>query len=103
MISNRTLIQTATQSGETSIAPNGKDFTHKRAYRNSPLTEADQATNRRKTNERSKVEHPFLTLKRLWGFAKVRYRGLAKNANRAFAMLNLLKWGRPLTGVMRPR
>jgi IS5 family transposase len=38
---------------------------------------------------------------RLWGFAKVRYRGLAKNANRAFAMLamvNLVKWGRPLTG-----
>src|SRR4029453_1524966 len=46
------------------------------------------------------VEHPFLTLKRLWGFAKVRYRGLAKNANRAYAMLaliNLSKWGRPLT------
>jgi hypothetical protein len=39
---------------------------------------------------RAKVEHPFLTLKRLWGFAKTRYRGLAKNANRAFAMLALL-------------
>jgi hypothetical protein len=39
---------------------------------------------------RSKVEHPFLTIKRLWGFAKVRYRGLAKNANRAFAMLAML-------------
>jgi hypothetical protein len=54
---------------------------------------------------RSKVEHPFLTLKRLWGFAKVRYRGLAKNANRAFAMLamlNISKWGRPLTGAVRP-
>lgn len=54
---------------------------------------------------RSKVEHPFLTLKRLWGFAKTRYRGLAKNANRAFAMLamiNLVKWGRPLTGTVRP-
>ena len=50
---------------------------------------------------RSKVEHPFLTLKRLWGFVKGRYRGLAKNANRAFAMLamiNLNKWDRPLTG-----
>ncbi|MFH1870772.1 MAG: transposase [Pseudomonadota bacterium] len=45
---------------------------------------------------RSKVEHLFLTLKRLLGFAKARYRGLAKNANRAFAMLailNLVKWG----------
>lgn len=83
------------------IAPKAKDFTNKRAYRNAPLTEADQETNRRKSSIRSRVEHPFLTLKRLWGFAKTRYRGLAKNANRAFAMLamiNLVKWGRPLTG-----
>ena len=68
------------------------------------MTEADKATNRCKSSIRSKVEHPFLTLKRLWGFAKVRYRGLAKNANRAFAMLamiNLNKWGRPLTGEVR--
>ena len=88
-----------------SIAPKAKDFTNKRAYRNCPLTEADKETNRRKSSVRSKVEHPFLTLKRLWGFAKVRYRGLAKNANRAFAMLamlNLVKWGRPLTGEVRP-
>ena len=87
------------------IAPKAKDFTNKRAYRNSPLTEADKATNRRKSSVRSKIEHPFLTLKRLWGFAKVRYRGLAKNANRAFAMLamlNINKWGRPLTGEVRP-
>ena len=87
------------------LAPKAKDFTHKRAYKNRPLTEADKATNRRKSRVRSKVEHPFLTLKRLWGFAKVRYRGLAKNANRVFAMLamiNLNKWGRPLTGEVRP-
>jgi IS5 family transposase len=87
------------------IAPKAKDFTNKRAYRNAPLTDADRETNRRKSSVRSKVEHPFLTLKRLWGFAKVRYRGLAKNANRAFAMLamvNLVKWGRPLTGEVRP-
>jgi IS5 family transposase len=39
------------------------------------------------------------------GFAKVRHRGLVKNANRAFAMLalyHLVKWGRPLTGEVRP-
>lgn len=87
------------------IAPNAKDFTNKRAYRNAPLTEADKVTNRSKSSIRAKVEHPFLILKRLWGFAKVRYRGLAKNANRAFAMLaaiNILKHGRPLTGEVRP-
>ena len=88
------------------LAPKAKDFTNKRAYKNRPLTEADKAANRRKSSVRSKVEHPFLVLKRLWGFAKVRYRGLAKNANRAFAMLamlNINKWGRPLTGELRPQ
>ena len=87
------------------LAPEARDFTNKRARRHRPLSEADKQTNRRKSSVRSKVEHPFLTLKRLWGFAKTRYRGLAKNANRAFAMLamaNLVKWGRPLTGEMRP-
>ena len=87
------------------LAPQAKDFTNKRAYKNRPLMETDKVTNRRKSSVRSKVEHPFLTLKRLWGFAKARYRGLAKNANRAFAMLamlNINKWGRPLTGEVRP-
>lgn len=87
------------------LAPKAKDFTNKRAYKNRPLTDADKEANRRKSAVRSKVEHPFLTIKRIWGFAKVRYRGLKKNANRAFAMLatlNLVKWGRPLTGEVRP-
>jgi IS5 family transposase len=87
------------------LAPKAKDFTNRRAYRNRPLSEEDKETNRRKSAVRSKVEHPFLTLKRLWGFTKTRYRGLAKNANRAFAMLamiNLVKWGSPLTGEVRP-
>jgi len=85
------------------IAPKARDFTNKRAYKNRPLTEADKQTNRRKSSVRSKVEHPFLTLKRLWGFAKTRYRGLAKNANRAYAMLaliNVSKWNRPFTGAV---
>ena len=33
---------------------------------------------------RAKVEHPFLVIKRLFGFAKTRYRGLDKNSNRLF-------------------
>ena len=83
------------------LAPKARDFTNKRAYKNQPLSDVDKETNRRKSSVRSKIEHPFLTIKRIWGFAKVRYRGLAKNANRAFAMLamlNVSKWGRPLTG-----
>jgi len=87
------------------IAPRAKDFTNQRARKNRPLSEADRQTNRRKSAVRSKVEHPFLTLKRIWGFIKVRYRGLAKNANRAYAMLaliNVSKWDRPLTREVSP-
>ena len=46
-----------------------------------------------KASVRAKVEHPFLRLKRLFGYAKVRYRGLAKNAERLallFGLGNLL-------------
>jgi IS5 family transposase len=77
----------------------------RRQTRDAPLSDAEKETNCHKSRIRAKVEHPFLILKRLWGFAKVRYRGLAKNANRAFALLaaiNLLKHGRPLTGEVRP-
>jgi IS5 family transposase len=87
------------------IAPHAKDFTNKRASRNRPLTDEDKETNRRKSQVRAKVEHRFRPLKSIYGFAKVRYRGLMKNANRAFALLaliNLDKWGLPLTGQVRP-
>ena len=46
-----------------------------------------------KASVRAKVEHPFLRLKRLFGYSKVRYRGLAKNAERVallFGLGNLL-------------
>lgn len=87
------------------LAPAARDFTNRRAYKNRPLTAADKRTNRRKSAVRAKVEHVFRPLKTLWGFAKVRYRGLAKNANRVFAMLaliNLSQWGIPLRGPVRP-
>ena len=70
-------------------APNAKDFTNERAQRNAPLTDAQKAKNRRKSAVRAHVEHPFLHIKRLWGYAKTRYRGLAKNANRLIAMCAL--------------
>lgn len=35
-----------------------------------------------KASIRARVEHPFLILKRDFGFAKTRYNGLAKNLNR---------------------
>ena len=66
-----------------------RDFTNERAQRNAPLTEAQKAKNRGKSAVRAHVEHPFLHIKRLWGYAKTRYRGLAKNANRLIAMCAL--------------
>jgi IS5 family transposase len=63
-------------------APNARAFINKRAFRNRPLSEADKETNRRKSSVRSHVEHRFGIIKGLFGFRKVRYRGLAKNTNR---------------------
>ncbi len=47
---------------------------------------------RLKASIRAKVEHPFRVLKRQFGYAKVRYRGLAKNTAQIvtlFALSNL--------------
>ena len=44
---------------------------------------------KRKASVRAKVEHPFLYMKRRFGYAKVRYRGLAKNAQRLALLLGL--------------
>jgi len=55
----------------------------------------DEEANRKNTTKarvRDKVEHPFRILKRIFGFAKVRYRGLWKNHQwlcAAFALVNL--------------
>jgi transposase, IS5 family len=74
------------------VAPNARDFTNRRGARNHALTDEEQMTNKRKSSVRAKVEHAFLVIKRLFGFTKARYRGLAKNANRFFvtcALANL--------------
>jgi IS5 family transposase len=86
----------AAYSGQTDAireaAPKAKDFTNKRPYRGRPLSQREQKKNRHKSKVRAKVEHAFLVIKRIFGFAKVRYRGLRKNANRLFvtcALANL--------------
>lgn len=77
----------------TEHAPRAKDFTNAKGYRNRQLTEEDRAKNRRKSSVRAKVEHQFGIIKRQFGFSKVRYRGLGKNAHRLFvacALSNLV-------------
>ena len=63
-----------------------------------------KAKNRNKSRIRARVEHVFAVVKRLWGFDKVRYRGLAKNATRAFvtlAMANIYLARQPLLAQVR--
>jgi IS5 family transposase len=58
-----------------------------------------------KSKVRSKAEHIFYIVKRLFGYRKAVYRGLAKNTGRLymlFAGANLLKWARPLSPYERP-
>jgi len=63
-------------------APRAKDFTN-RKYRGRGWFDAvEQAKNRTKSQVRAKVEHPIGVIKRIFGFSKVRYRGLAKNLHR---------------------
>jgi IS5 family transposase len=69
-------------------APHARDFTNQRVGKDSK-DEAERSRNRNKSRIRARVEHVFGVVKRLWGFGKVRYRGLDKNANRSFVALGL--------------
>ena len=65
---------------------------NRRGTKSNPLTEYQKAINRARSKVRARGEHAFHVVKRLWGFSKVRYRGLAKNTARlftAFALANL--------------
>lgn len=70
-------------------APKARDFTNRKGFRNKGLTERERAKNSRKSSVRAKVEHAFLIIKRIFGFAKVSYRGMAKNGNRLFVVAAL--------------
>jgi transposase, IS5 family len=63
-------------------APRAKDFVNRRYRRRGVVDEVERAKNRTKSKVRAKVEHPIGIIKRVFGFAKVRYRGLKKNAHR---------------------
>jgi IS5 family transposase len=81
-------------AGQTEVirkhAPKAKDFTQEKGHRSRPLSEEQKRRNRNKSRVRAKGEHPFLILKRVFGFAKVRYRGIDKNANRLFVACGLV-------------
>jgi transposase, IS5 family len=59
-----------------------RDFINQRYRFRGRIDEVERAKNRTKSKIRFRVEHLFWVIKGLFGFAKVRYRGLAKNLHR---------------------
>ncbi len=72
-------------------APQAKDFTQRRGRGYRYLSPEDPAKNRTKSRVRAKVEHAIGVIKSIFGFVRVRYRGLAKNAHRLFVTAALAK------------
>jgi IS5 family transposase len=69
--------------------PRTLDLTQTRGTKNRKLTEEEKETNRLLSKTRSRGEHIFLIAKRIFGFSKVRYKGLAKNTNFVFVLFAL--------------
>ena len=72
-----------------SKAANAEDRTNQRVVGSGVIADLERIVNRIKSKVRSRVERVFAVVKRQFGFAKVRYRGLAKNVTRAFVTLSL--------------
>jgi IS5 family transposase len=75
----------AASSGQRDVirqhAPKATGFIQTKAHRHQPLTETERDRNRTKSKVRAKVDHACLVIKRIVDWAKVRYRGLAKNTH----------------------
>ncbi len=67
-------------------------MTSRRVKTKAGVDEAEKRRNRTKARVRAKVEWPFRILKRVFGFTRMRYRGLKKNHEwlcAGFALANL--------------
>ena len=80
--------------GQTEVikqcAPLAQDHTHRRYRYKNGIDEEERAKNRTKSSVRSKVEHVFQVMKLKFGFVKLRYRGLKKNAHQLFVVCGLV-------------
>lgn len=77
------------------------DLTQRRGRGYKYLTQMQRTINRKRSQVRARVEHALGVVKRVFGFTKVRYRGLAKNGNRLFvaaALANIYMVRRELVG-----
>ena len=85
-------------------APRARDFVNRRYRHRGVVDQVEQAKNRTKSKVRAKVEHPIGVIKQVFGFAKVRYRGLKKNLHRLLvtaALANLYTARRQLSRASR--
>jgi IS5 family transposase len=83
-------------------APKAQDMICKRTKFKNYVDEVAKKKNTTKSRVRAKVEHVFRILKRVFGFDKVRYRGIAKNHHRLcanFALINLYLHRKRLVGL----
>ena len=80
--------------GQTEVikecAPCAQDHTHRRYRYKHGIDEQERAKNRSKSSVRSKVEHVFQVMKLKFGFVKLRYRRLKKNAHQLFVTCALV-------------
>lgn len=84
-------------------APRAQDFTNRRYRQKGVVNENERAKNRTKSKVRAKVEHAFFVIKQVFGFARVRYRGLDKNAHRLFVTCALANLYMARRHLLRPR
>lgn len=62
---------------------------NRKAKRGHKLNCTDRSFNKKSNRIRAKVEHVFGIIKHQWGYRRVRYRGLEKNAGQLFALFTL--------------
>ncbi len=87
------------EADRQAFAARGVHYRINRRPTSKPLSERWRMINRARSRTRACGEHAFRVVKQLWGFTKVRYRGLGKNLARAqtmFALANLYQLRREL-------
>lgn len=81
---------TGAENREELTRKHRKWFVAMRPSSRKKLTSSDiNETEKTKASVRAKVEHAFFYIKRMFGYSKVRYRGLAKNTNRLYVLSGL--------------
>jgi transposase, IS5 family len=73
-----------------------------RAMKNQRDRKHAERWERHKASVRAKVEHPFRVIKRQFGYTKVRYRGLAKNAAQVLTLFALSNLWMARRGLLQP-